>query len=130
MNALYVLRKNSGLTLDQVAKLLGYRSPQTVGNWERGYSIPSKVNPEVIKILAKIYNTSEEQILESLPKSPPKILAEGLSAEEDITNLIQKLSNYPGTIKLGQLIKLISVLKKFDTELPSKIIHDMLTRLS
>lgn len=35
------IRESSGLTLRELAKKLGIRSPQTIGNYERGISNPS-----------------------------------------------------------------------------------------
>lgn len=53
------LRKNLGLTLGDVAAIIGVRE-RVLGDWERGLFTPS---PEQLKTLAGIYNCDYEELV-------------------------------------------------------------------
>ena len=52
-------RKAAGLSQGDVAKALGYRSPQFVSNWERSMSVPPVY---ALKKIAKIYKLNIDEI--------------------------------------------------------------------
>lgn len=54
-------RERTGLTQSQVAKALGYGTPQFVSNWERGLSYPPV---KAIPVLSKLYKVSQDSIFE------------------------------------------------------------------
>lgn len=56
-------RQSAGLSQKEVSKFLGYTSSQFVSNWERNISLPT---PKSIPTLARIYQTTPEEILEKL----------------------------------------------------------------
>lgn len=56
-------RVELGLTQHQVAKQLGYSSPQFISNWERGLANPPASN---LKTLAKIYKMDPKELLDML----------------------------------------------------------------
>ena len=60
------LRIKSGLKQKEVAKQLGYSTPQFISNWERGISSPPV---KTIKQLAHIYKTSPEKLFQKLQKA-------------------------------------------------------------
>lgn len=52
-------RLKVGLSQAGVSEQMGYTTPQFVSNWERGVSQPPVSD---LKVLAKIYRVSEEQL--------------------------------------------------------------------
>jgi transcriptional regulator with XRE-family HTH domain len=52
-------RRQAGLTQSDVAKKLGYSSPQFVSNWERGLSDPPV---ETLRKISDIYNIPLDEI--------------------------------------------------------------------
>lgn len=56
-------RENSGLSQAEVARELGYSSPQFVSNWERGLSSPPVPK---LKKLCKMYQLSIDQAYEAM----------------------------------------------------------------
>jgi transcriptional regulator with XRE-family HTH domain len=56
-------RVSAGLTQSEVAKKLGYSSPQFVSNWERGLANPPVF---VLRDLTKMYKVSADQMFDLL----------------------------------------------------------------
>lgn len=56
-------RVSVGLTQSEVAKKLGYSSPQFVSNWERGLANPPVF---VLRDLTKMYKVSADQMFDLL----------------------------------------------------------------
>jgi transcriptional regulator with XRE-family HTH domain len=53
-------REKKGISQAEVAKQLGYSTPQFVSNWERASSSPPV---EVLKSIARIYGIAPERVL-------------------------------------------------------------------
>lgn len=64
-NYLKEKRVESGLSQLDVAKVLGYSSPQFVSNWERGLVSPPL---ETIAVLVELYKISPNEIIEHIIK--------------------------------------------------------------
>ncbi|HEY1041135.1 MAG TPA: helix-turn-helix transcriptional regulator [Candidatus Paceibacterota bacterium] len=62
-NRLKEIRKNKGLTLKQVAEIIGKKCVDRLSEWERGKGMPSAIN---LMTLSKIYNVRSEDIYPSL----------------------------------------------------------------
>lgn len=60
------LRIKAGLKQKEVAKQLGYTSPQFISNWERDVSSPPV---KTIKQLAALYKTSPERLFLKIQKA-------------------------------------------------------------
>jgi transcriptional regulator with XRE-family HTH domain len=71
-------RKASGLTQWEVAKELGYTSPQFISNFERGLCAPSF---DTLPRLIKMYRIPQNEILELLLKQQEEYLREKLFSE-------------------------------------------------
>lgn len=71
-------RKASGLTQWEVAKELGYTSPQFISNFERGLCAPSF---DTLPRLIKMYRIPQNEILELLLKQQEEYLREKLFNE-------------------------------------------------
>lgn len=56
-------RVEAGLTQSEVARRLGYSSPQFVSNWERGLANPPVF---ILRDLTKMYKVSADQMFEML----------------------------------------------------------------
>lgn len=56
-------RVNAGLTQSEVAKKLGYSSPQFVSNWERGLANPPIF---VLRDLTKMYKVAVDQMFDMI----------------------------------------------------------------
>lgn len=61
MNILKQARQKAGLTQQQAAKALGYKTPQFISNWERDISTPPV---ESIKTIAKLYKIEANDLFE------------------------------------------------------------------
>lgn len=72
-------RKNRGLTQWDVAKELGYTSPQFISNFERGLCAPSF---DTLPKLIKMYGIPEDEILNLLMQQQEKFLREKLFGSE------------------------------------------------
>lgn len=68
-------RKASGFTQWEVAKELGYTSPQFISNFERGLCAPSF---DTLPRLIKMYRIPQNEILELLLKQQEQYLREKL----------------------------------------------------
>lgn len=77
-NYLKQKRKASGLTQWEVAKELGYTSPQFISNFERGLCAPSF---DTLPLLIKMYRIPQNEILELLLKQQEEYLREKLFSE-------------------------------------------------
>jgi transcriptional regulator with XRE-family HTH domain len=64
--ALKKLRVARGLSQTEVAKKLGYSSPQFISNWERGLASPPV---KVLKRLAGLYETEPGQLFNMVVKA-------------------------------------------------------------
>ena len=64
--ALKKLRLARGLSQTEVAKKLGYSSPQFISNWERGLASPPV---KVLKRLAALYETDSNQLFNMVVKA-------------------------------------------------------------
>lgn len=73
---LKVKRESCGLTQIEVAKKLGYSSPQFVSNWERSLSTPPM---NKLKKIAELYNVSADEIFDVLLNETLR------KVEEDLT---------------------------------------------
>lgn len=58
-NFLKQKRIKAKLSQGEVAKRLGYSSPQFISNWERNLSLPPM---SILKKLSKMYNIGEEEL--------------------------------------------------------------------
>lgn len=76
-------RRISGLSQMQVAKALGYGSPQFISNWERGLSEPPI---GTLKTIAKLYSVPIDEMFEVVLKSTLKKVAEDLRAKFNEVN--------------------------------------------
>lgn len=56
-------RRSAGLTQGEIAKVLGYSSPQFISNFERGLCLPSI---ESLPILTKVYKIRPKVMIEIL----------------------------------------------------------------
>jgi len=65
------LRIKAGLKQKDVAKELGYSSPQFISNWERGISSPPV---KIIKELANLYKTSPDKLFRKLQNAVAKAM--------------------------------------------------------
>ncbi|MGZ3693638.1 MAG: helix-turn-helix domain-containing protein [Bdellovibrionota bacterium] len=70
------LRKAAGLTQRQVAKVLGYGSPQFISNFERGVSRPPL---RKLKILVRIYEAEADELIEIILKVRRTLMSESFS---------------------------------------------------
>lgn len=59
-------RTHAGFTQNQVAKKLGYSSPQFISNWERGLSNPPIAT---LKVLAELYQASSDEMFNAILKT-------------------------------------------------------------
>lgn len=82
-------RKACGLTQADVAKELGYNSPQFISNFERGLCAPSI---ETYPKLVSLYDLSKNELLKVLLKSEEqhlkKVLAMDSLSPTDRANLV------------------------------------------
>ena len=58
-------REQSGLTQSAVAEKLGYATPQSIGNWERGISWPPI---KTLRKLSRMYKVDENKFLREFMK--------------------------------------------------------------
>ncbi|MFN7905398.1 MAG: helix-turn-helix domain-containing protein [Pseudobdellovibrionaceae bacterium] len=77
---LFTARSKSGLTQNDVAKALGYSTPQFISNWERGLSHPPL---ESLRKLASMYKISAEELFKVFLHS---------SLEQTEANLIKQFN--------------------------------------
>jgi transcriptional regulator with XRE-family HTH domain len=73
LNCLKKYRKARGLTQNEVAKVLGFKSTSMISRWERGLSIPSTMN---LFRLAVLYRTMADALFIDLRKALEKELHE------------------------------------------------------
>lgn len=71
-------RMKAGLSQMQVAKKLGYTTAQFISNWERGVSEPPL---KALKVLARIYSVSMDEIFQLILQSTIKKVTEDLKAK-------------------------------------------------
>lgn len=71
-------RTASGLTQNDVAKKLGYSSPQFVSNWERGLSCPPV---SAISRLSGLYKVSEKELFELILEATVNRVEQSLRTE-------------------------------------------------
>lgn len=71
-------RMRAGLSQAQVARRLKYGTAQFISNWERGVSEPPL---KAIKILAKIYGVSADEIFEVVLQTTLEKVKEDLTAK-------------------------------------------------
>lgn len=71
-------RMRAGLSQAQVARKLGYGTAQFISNWERGVSEPPL---KALKVLAKIYSVSVDEIFEIVLKSTIQKVTDDLKAK-------------------------------------------------
>lgn len=69
-------RQETRITQKEVAKKLGYTSPQFVSNFERGLCAPPLKN---LKSLVKLYRIQPEEIIDLIVKEQEDILRKALS---------------------------------------------------
>lgn len=72
-------RIDSGLSQLEVAKVLGYSSPQFVSNWERGLVSPPL---ETIATLIELYKISSNEVIDQILLETREYLAEQLGAQK------------------------------------------------
>ena len=68
-------REELGLHQKDVAKILGYSSPQFISNMERGLSLPPI---KKIKKLIKLYNLPPEEVLDLILNEQQKVLHQAI----------------------------------------------------
>ncbi|WP_413291143.1 helix-turn-helix domain-containing protein [Bdellovibrio sp. HCB337] len=68
-------RMRADLSQAKVARILGYSTAQFVSNWERGISEPPL---ETLKVLAKLYSVSVDEMFEVVLKSTIQKVTEDL----------------------------------------------------
>lgn len=66
--AIKALREKSGLTQEQLAKLLGLESESAVSMWETGNRHP---RTDKLPLLAKIFNCSINDLFDEQQERPP-----------------------------------------------------------
>ena len=71
-------RTHAGLSQAKVARILGYSTAQFVSNWERGISEPPL---ETLKVLAKLYAVSTDEMFEVVLKSTIQKVTEDLKSK-------------------------------------------------
>lgn len=71
-------RMRSGLSQMQVARKLGYGTAQFISNWERGVSEPPL---KALKILAKVYSVSVDDIFQVVLKTTIEKVTEDLKTK-------------------------------------------------
>ena len=76
-------RKASGLTQWDVAKELGYTSPQFISNFERGLCAPSF---DTLPKLIKMYSIPQDEILNLLLRQQEEFLRAKLFNEGQLAN--------------------------------------------
>lgn len=59
-NNIYRYRKNAGLTVKDLQKLLGFNNSQAIYKWQRGEALPTVDN---LVILARLFKVNIEEIL-------------------------------------------------------------------
>ena len=64
-------RENSGISQGEIAKYLGYTTPQFISNWERGLSSPPM---DKLADLIKLIKIKPEIVLELMSKDSIEIL--------------------------------------------------------
>ena len=83
------LRKEKGLTQDQLAKMLGL-APHTVNRWERGHHMPNAMD---LRRMAGIFECSLEALYDDLnppqPSTPTEEQAEGEGAAKKSSSASQ-----------------------------------------
>lgn len=72
-------RKNAGFTQWEVAKELGYTSPQFISNFERGLCAPSL---DTLVVLMKMYNIPRQELMDLLLKQHEEYLKDKLQGGE------------------------------------------------
>lgn len=68
-------REAQKLTQSEVAKILGYKSPQFISNWERNEAQPPI---EAIRTLIQVYKLSKTEIIEMLIEGNKQFLEQEL----------------------------------------------------
>ena len=68
-------RIRAGLTQSEVAKKLGYSTPQFISNFERGLCSPPLKN---LKVLVKLYSLDVEEVMKLIMKQQEHILRKAL----------------------------------------------------
>lgn len=68
-------RIEAGLTQKDVAKKMGYTSPQFISNWERGLTAPPL---STIRSLIKLYNLQAQEIFNFIAEAQLDILKKEL----------------------------------------------------
>lgn len=54
------LRKNAGLSVRDIQRVMGFETPQAIYKWQQGVCLPTIDN---LLILSKMFNVTMEQIL-------------------------------------------------------------------
>lgn len=78
-NYLKTKRVESGLSQLDVAKVLGYSSPQFVSNWERGLVSPPL---ETIAVLVELYKIPANEVIEHILKETRAYLEANLKTKK------------------------------------------------
>lgn len=55
------LRMKSGISQGKLRKILNFKTPQHISNWERGISFP---NPDHLKLLAKLFKVPYKNLVD------------------------------------------------------------------
>ncbi len=83
-NKILDLRKKKGLSQEQLGEMVDV-TRQTISNWELGETSP---NPEQLKLLSKVLNTSIDELLDNEIKS---VLEEKVNNTEKLAGIIIKI---------------------------------------
>ncbi len=77
-NYLKEKRIESGLTQSEVAKKLGYSTPQFISNFERGLCSPPLKN---LKILVRLYKIDAAELMDLIMEEQENILQKALNVK-------------------------------------------------
>jgi transcriptional regulator with XRE-family HTH domain len=76
---LRVKRIESGMSQLEVARVLGYSSPQFVSNWERGLVSPPL---ETVSVLIDLYKISPNEVIKQILDETKTYLEENLTSKK------------------------------------------------
>lgn len=116
-NLRYLRRKN-GLSQDELANKLGYKSFTTIQKWESGVSEPSV---STLKIIADIFSVSMDQMInDDLSAFSQPSSTSSLPEQEAMLLLAFRRLNSDGKSKVIEYTKDLSKIEKYQDSSPVK----------
>ncbi len=116
-NLRYLRRKN-GLSQDELANKLGYKSFTTIQKWESGVSEPSV---STLKIIADIFSVSMDQMInDDLSAFSQPSSTSSLPEQEAMLLLAFRKLNSDGKSKVIEYTKDLSKIEKYQDSSPVK----------